>query len=323
MHRRVKEALDFLIVGAQKSGTTSLHEYLRPHPQLYLPPYKEAPFFSHDHIYNKGWQAYFEGTFFDAPQDVALGKTTPHYMYGGLVNPADTRSPAPERVIPERIHALFPELRLIAILRDPIERCMSDLRMAHLEGREPRALRVAVQDALRPEMLAAARASPTDTNSYVTWGEYGRLLQPYFEIFGSENVLVLYTSDLASEPDRALRLIYRHIGVSENFTPPNLGQRYRVGGTRRRVPVNPYHVRYLLATNSTIHWTWQRMPRSVRRYIERSFRVGAYRFRLWNRKAAGPQLPGLEPALEQQLRLHYRDDRELLVSLTHEQPPWE
>ena len=49
------KGLDFIVIGAQKAGTTSLFEHLREHPKLYLPPGKERPFFSHDEVYAKGW----------------------------------------------------------------------------------------------------------------------------------------------------------------------------------------------------------------------------------------------------------------------------
>ena len=54
----MKQSLDFIVIGAQKSGTTALFEYLRHHPELYLPSGKEAPFFSHDSEWNDGWAEY-------------------------------------------------------------------------------------------------------------------------------------------------------------------------------------------------------------------------------------------------------------------------
>ena len=54
----MKQSLDFIVIGAQKSGTTTLFEYLRRHPELFLPSGKEAPFFSHDSEWNEGWSEY-------------------------------------------------------------------------------------------------------------------------------------------------------------------------------------------------------------------------------------------------------------------------
>jgi hypothetical protein len=64
----VKRTLDFLVTGAHKAGTTSLFEYLRTHPRLYLPPGKERPFFSNDDVYARGWDDYLAKTFFAAPE---------------------------------------------------------------------------------------------------------------------------------------------------------------------------------------------------------------------------------------------------------------
>ena len=59
MMRPTKDTLDFLVIGAQKAGTTSLFEYLRRHPEIYLPTIKEAPYFSQDAVRRRGWEAYF------------------------------------------------------------------------------------------------------------------------------------------------------------------------------------------------------------------------------------------------------------------------
>src|SRR5947209_6229116 len=84
-------ALDFMVIGAQKSGTTSLHKYLQPHPALHMLPEKEAPFFSNDAWYDRGWPKFSEEFFANAPRDQLRAKVSPIYM-------ADRRVPA-------RVHA--------------------------------------------------------------------------------------------------------------------------------------------------------------------------------------------------------------------------
>ena len=129
------QALDFIVIGAQKSGTTSVFEHLRAHPQLYIPPDKELPFFSHDEIHAAGWPAYVSSAFRAAPDGLRWGTVTPWYMAGCPVDsegklavaghwvacePAYQRGlpESPERIIPERIRAQMPAVRLVAILRD-------------------------------------------------------------------------------------------------------------------------------------------------------------------------------------------------------------
>ena len=75
----------FLGIGAQKAGTTSLHEYMRTHPALYLPEAKEQPFFTNDAAYEEGWEAFAAVAFHGAPSGRRYGKITPHYMSGPVV----------------------------------------------------------------------------------------------------------------------------------------------------------------------------------------------------------------------------------------------
>ena len=86
----VTTRLDFLGIGAQKAGTTSLHEYLRTHPELFLPEAKEQPFFTRDEAYLEGWDRFADVAFHGAPPGRLCGKITPHYLAG----PVAWREPA-------------------------------------------------------------------------------------------------------------------------------------------------------------------------------------------------------------------------------------
>jgi hypothetical protein len=88
------DVLDFIVIGAQKASTTTLFEHLRTHPELYLPPGKEQPYFSHDEIHEAGWAQFAASTFAGAPGDVLLGKATPWYMAGCPIR-VDRAPPAP------------------------------------------------------------------------------------------------------------------------------------------------------------------------------------------------------------------------------------
>src|SRR4051794_29068427 len=68
--------MDFIIIGAQKSGTTSLYKYLQGHPELYLLPEKEAPFFNYDPSFDRGWDWYCKEFFTKAPREKLWGKAT-------------------------------------------------------------------------------------------------------------------------------------------------------------------------------------------------------------------------------------------------------
>ena len=200
----MKQSLDFIVIGAQKSGTTTLFEYLRKHPELFLPSGKEAPFFSHDTNWNEGWSEYVRHHFALATESKRWGTVTPHYMYGSLCEAASPDELAavsrPERLVPERIASHSPNARLIAILRDPVDRAYSHYRMERFREAESRTFEEAIDFLLEPRQLEQSRRQPDEVAAYVTNGEYGRILTPYFELFGKDRILVCFASDLASEP---------------------------------------------------------------------------------------------------------------------------
>ena len=104
--------LDFLGIGAQKAGTTSLHEYMRTHPQLYLPEAKEQPFFTDDDGYAEGWETFSAVAFHGAPRGRRYGKITPHYLAGPVAwHPGTPTGEPASAVNARRIAQHFPELK--------------------------------------------------------------------------------------------------------------------------------------------------------------------------------------------------------------------
>src|SRR5664280_1861889 len=83
-----KNTLDFIIIGAQKAGTTTLFEYLKRHPELCMPAGKEAPYFGHDDMIARGWEAYLRATFTFADPECKWGTATTHYMAGAAYDAA-------------------------------------------------------------------------------------------------------------------------------------------------------------------------------------------------------------------------------------------
>jgi hypothetical protein len=158
-----KDLLDFIVIGAQKAGTTSLFQYLRYHPEISLPAGKEVPYFSHDALYARGWAAYMRNLArYEAISDPMRkwGTVTPQYMVGGVLQAtADVaiKNNYDERTVPLRIHERLPDVRMIAILRDPVERALSHHRMAVMIGRERRSFDDVVGELLRPNALDRAR----------------------------------------------------------------------------------------------------------------------------------------------------------------------
>lgn len=327
----MKDTLDFLIIGAQKAGTTSLFEYLRRHPELSLPDGKELPFFNDEQARARGWEAYLRKAFPLADPARRWGTATPQYMAGGLLdrpNPGPAGERYDERTVPLRIREQLPDVRLIAILRDPVERARSHHRMASMEGIEKRSFGEAVEELLRPEALEQARREPRETTGYVAWGEYGRILQGYLDVFPSERLLVLFTEDLETDPESLLRRVFDFLGVGSDFVPDNVGTKYRVGSAERRIGwlgtysfLSPLAMQRTLTRNPLTRRLWRALPEPVRRHVDRLFGRLVYRLDLWNRRAETRDVDPDALTL-QRLRGHFAQDADRLAGLLGTPLPW-
>jgi hypothetical protein len=318
--------LDFIVIGAQKSGTTALHEYLRLHPELYLPPAKEVPFFSHDPVYRQGWDHWFQRAFPEDRDGAIRGKITPHYMAGApyaerIAGTKHDDAPA-EEVIPRRIQELLPEVRLIALLRDPVERCISHHRMTTLLGWEDRTLELAVEQLLEPSTLAQARLEPNQLNGYLVWGEYARILKPYYRLFGSDAITVYFTSELDRQPGDVVQSIFELLDIDPTFVPPNVGRRYYEGATTRRIAwLDLYKLQKGAAASHATRAAWHLLPHPVRRRTAIFYEMAHYKVRMWNR-VHDSEHETFDDALISQIRKHFQPDAEDLVALTGREPPW-
>jgi len=322
----MSERLDFIVIGAAKSGTTSLHEYLRSHPSLCLPPAKEAPFFSEDPTYQRGWDAWFGRAFPSDLQSAVYGKITPHYMagapFGERVAGARYGDAPSEKVIPLRIYDLFPAVRLVAILRDPVDRCISHHQMTTFLGSEVRTLEQAVDQLLSPGALDQARQAATDLNGYVAWGEYARILRPYYDLFGPDSIRVFFTSELDRQPGDVVRRILDFIGVDSTFVPANHGRRYYEGSRTRRITwLDLARLQGAASRNPAARRMWHSFPVSLRRRTALTYEAAHYRVRMWNR-VADPTPGTIDEALTQTLRAHFRSDTGDLARLIGRDVPW-
>jgi hypothetical protein len=307
--------LDFLLIGAQKAGTTSLFEYVRHHPGLYLPSEKEVSYFNLESRVARGWAWYLDWVFADAPDDRPWGTFSTFYM-----DAAEGR----EDTVPRRIREAAPDVKLIAILRDPVERAISHHRMSVMKRLETRSFEDAIDELLHEDALADARIQPTEANSYITRGEYGRALGNFLELFPREQLLVLFAEDLDRDPAQVLQAMFSFIGVDPDFAPPNLGERYRRAGEQRRIGRLDLHGwRQRLASRGSARAAWERLPAGLRRALDRRVRVVSYRVELWNARQRGKSAaPEIDPNLVSRLTDHYRPDVDRLTQLADVEPPW-
>lgn len=228
---RIRPLPDFLIVGAQRAGTTALYEYLRRHPAITGPAWKEVNFF--DVHYRRG-EAWYRGHFPIGSRTRLVGEASPSYLFHPLT--------------PARVAALLPDVRLIALLRDPVDRAHSHYHHERELGREP----LSFEDALEREeermrgelerMLAdsAYFSHAWWNHTYLSRGRYAEQLERWLAVFPREQVLVLSSEQLFDRPGEAYTRILEFLGA----TPHDLGSYPHVFGrdysemrpeTRRRL----------------------------------------------------------------------------------------
>ena len=181
----------FLGIGTQKGGTTTLQRLLEQHPQVYLSPAKELHYFSLQFAQGPAWYA---AHFAAAAPDQSCGDITPYYLFHPQA--------------PQRIAALLPSVRLIVLLRDPVERALSQFFHSRRLGLEPLELEPAL--AAEPERLAGAalalaaddgRHPSHQEHSYLARSRYEQQLARYEDCFPLEQMLLLRSEDLFSNPE--------------------------------------------------------------------------------------------------------------------------
>lgn len=211
---------NFFVVGAYKSGTTSLHLYLEQHPEVYVSPVKEPNFFAFGAVgfadasmaFRKSVKtlAEYENLFERAAGFVAIGDVSPEYMTSTVAARA--------------IRSKIPHAKLIAILRNPVERAYSDFLMYRRDGREPE---TDFLKALDQQAERAARADPT--GHYVSSGFYGEQLARYYDIFPADQIKVVLMEDLEASGRHTLSQVCAFLGVDASFTPASLAIHNRSG----------------------------------------------------------------------------------------------
>lgn len=222
---------DFIIVGAQKAGTTSLFSYLAQHPQLHPSSKKEVHFFSDGKRagvdrFGRGerwYRAHFPRRETLRDGDRAF-EASPSYLFHPLA--------------PERIHRMVPTARLIVMLRNPVDRAISHYFHQRRKGRETLPILEALQaeeERLAPALAREDYRDPVFRQfSYKSRGVYHEQIRRYLEYFPPEQLLIFDADDLFTCPEATLVRVWDFVGVEEAFEGLDLSPR-NVGSNRQRV----------------------------------------------------------------------------------------
>ena len=199
--------LGFMIVGAQKCGTTALARFLSCHPEIGMADPKEAHLFDAPD-YSGGWSPKeiderYRPSFEHCPGATVRGEATPIYML------------LPE--VARELHRYNPELKLIVLLRDPVERAISHYYMEKARGDERLPLWLALlSEPFRLRRCRDARQadSAMRRHSYRRRGLYSLQLRNLYRHFDRGKVLIIRTQDLLQRHDAVLRQVFAFLGVS-------------------------------------------------------------------------------------------------------------
>jgi len=208
LRRHADRRVDFLICGVQKSATSAMDEVLRRHPQVRMADQKEVHYFDDDANFQSAKPDYslYHAAFSATSHCKALGESTPTYMFW--------------RAAPERIFRYNEQIKLIAVLRNPIDRAYSQWNMQRARGIE----RLTFWEALQAEPERTRRCHPHQNRSfsYVERGLYVEQIQRLWSFFPSRQTLFLRHEELSKRPDETLEQVCRFLGLS---LPGNLGFR--------------------------------------------------------------------------------------------------
>ena len=194
----------FLGIGTQKGGTSSLYWLLRKHSEIFLPDQKELQYFTLNFEKTVDWYSDF---FNKAHPGQLRAEITPYYLF----HPA----------VPQRIYKVNPAMRMIVLLRDPVERALSQYFHAKRLGFEDLSIDEAF--AVEPSRLKNSLEVVTEPggvhfshqkHSYVSRSCYDQQIKRYFDFFSPSQLLILRSEDLFNEPDLAMRKIEGFLNLS-------------------------------------------------------------------------------------------------------------
>lgn len=271
MSHVMRRAPSFLVIGAMKAGTTSLYHYLRAHSQVYMPALKEVDFFTEELNWQRGWSWY----------DRQFAGATDHHVALGEASTSYTKFPR-YKDVPEKIARFLPEVKLVYVVRDPIERIRSHYQHNVTLGHE------------RDPIDVAVKRDP----AYLDYSRYALQIDRYLEHFPRARVLVIVSEDLRDARRETVDVVLRHIGADPSQPIPTLDQEFYK--SEERAPYGPVvtmvrdALRKAFPSRSTL-WRGTFLPEGLKRRLARA-------------APEGPSVHSIPPETQSWIRERLKDD---------------
>ena len=276
---------DFLIVGAPRSGTSSIYEYLKDISGIFMPKIKEINYFcrsfdSKEFLVAIRDKKDYLHLFKDAKDDELIGEASPSYL----------RDPQ----APKLIYEVIPNAKIIIILRDPVERTFSHYLLFFAYGNET--------DTFTKSIKKALDRTDDYSGRLINSGFYYQQVKRYLDTFGKENVKILIFEEFVNDSRKAVKEILEFLGVKSEI-PESVGE---VFGSY------PYTSKVLtpIFRNSFVRKLGKMMPTSISLPLLRQFR---------GKKAKKPKIPESDRKFLEGL---YKDEAKKLEELLGRKLPW-
>ena len=279
---------NFLIIGAMKSGTTSLYNYFEQHPEIYMSPVKEPRFFALEMEPNPPGPVRRPGPGFSEVRDLDIYKS----LFDGVTTEKAYGEASPIYIYhptaPERIHHHIPDAKIIAILRNPTERAFSHYLHICRIGKEPIA-DFGEAIAAEPQRL---QENWSELWHYRRRGQYSEQLQRYFKLFERDQIRIYLNDDLKSNPQAVFKDAFQFLGVDDQFEI-NTARRHN---SAKKLPKNKAIHSFLTQQNPLKSLIKPLLPASYRKQLREQI----------NQKNLA--VPTLSQDMREQLTAWYRED---------------
>jgi len=246
--KKIRVLPDFLIVGAQKSGTTFLFRNICAHSQVAKPEKKEVHYFDQNYEKSIEWYKSHFPTYLQMvlSKNKKTGEASPYYLYHPKV--------------PKRISKVIPSVNIIIVLRDPVDRAIS--HYWH-EVKKMEVEKLSIMEALKLEeqrlQLEKSKTSGGKLNygfnhkhySYKDRGKYCKQIDRYMKSFNSSQIKILKSKDLFGNTDRSFKEVCRFIGIES--TKPNLKLKVNENKYRKNSQARSYLKKYFKEYNDKLN----------------------------------------------------------------------